>query len=108
MQVKFMSLSNIFNSKLDNFFNKFNNKYIISCRQNKDITSLGLPIIEKNSVSSHTKIDEGPLKRNINASHIKIYENTSEMKRDTSYSEIKKRLVIQTRSCLIVVFFIKE
>lgn len=70
-----MPLFNICSNKLDNLVNSSDKENIINGCQNRDVMSLKLLVIKKNSVVGHTEIDKATLERNRDTGYTKIGKN---------------------------------
>lgn len=58
----------------------------------KDIISCKQPVIRRNSVISHIKIDKGALKKNRDTDFSEIDKGALRKNRNTSHFEIKKKM----------------
>lgn len=100
-----MLLSNMFSNSLDDLIDSFDKENIISYCQNRDVTSPKLPIIERNSVTSHNEIDGSALKINKNASYTKMDKGVLIKNRNASYFEIEEEISDENKVTSDINFF---
>lgn len=82
----------MFSNRLDNLLNSFDKKNIISCCQNRDVTSLRLSVTRWNSVVSHTKIDKNNLRMNRDGDHTETHKSALKKNEKAGDSKIKEEM----------------
>lgn len=82
LQKKIVSLFTIFSNKLDDLVNSSNEEYVISCSQNRNITSLWLPTIGGNRVASSFKVEKRIIKKNRVASCFQMKKEIEDANKD--------------------------
>lgn len=90
MEEQVIPISNLFNNRFDDFVNSFDEEDIIIRHQNRDIISLGLLVIRRNSITSYTQIEKSTLRRNRDTGHTKMGKNTLRTNKDNNLSGIDK------------------